>query len=150
MPRKDCVPTVGWIVVGAALAVFAISGCYGNSQGGSSPPLPSTSAIGAIGALHRQGLRVPGDISVVGFDDIEISAALYPPLTTVRLSRASIADRAFHALFSANREPGARGAEYLVQPELVVRDTTAVRVKMKEPLAKRGGRKKLPAKKPSR
>ncbi len=86
-------------------------------------------AIGAIGSIHQHGLRVPQDVSVIGFDDIEISAALYPPLTTVRLSRSHIADRAFHALFSANREPGSRGAEYIVQPELVVRDTTAVRIK---------------------
>lgn len=88
-------------------------------------------AIGAIGSIHQHGLRVPEDISVIGFDDIEISAALYPPLTTVRLSRSHIADRAFHALFSANREPGSRGAEYIVQPELVIRDTTAVRNKSK-------------------
>ena len=88
-------------------------------------------AIGAIGSIHQHGLRVPQDVSVIGFDDIEISAALYPPLTTVRLSRSHIADRAFHALFSANREPGSRGAEYIVQPELVVRDTTAVRIKPK-------------------
>jgi LacI family transcriptional regulator len=83
-------------------------------------------AIGAIGSIHQHHLRVPQDISVVGFDDIEISASLYPPLTTVRLSRTQIADRAFHALFSANREPGSKGAEYIVQPELVVRETTAV------------------------
>ncbi len=84
-------------------------------------------AIGAIGSIHQHGLHVPKDISVVGFDDIEISASLYPPLTTVRLSRTHIADRAFHALFEANREPGMMGAEYFVQPELVIRETTAPR-----------------------
>jgi LacI family transcriptional regulator len=83
-------------------------------------------AIGAIGAIHQHKLSVPEDISVIGFDDIEISAALYPPLTTVRLSRAQIADRAFHALFKANRDPGSMGSEYIIQPELVVRETTAV------------------------
>jgi DNA-binding LacI/PurR family transcriptional regulator len=84
-------------------------------------------AIGAIGAIHQHGLQVPRDISVIGFDDIEISASLYPPLTTVRLSRAQIADRAFHALFTANQEPGAMGAEYSIRPELIVRGTTARR-----------------------
>ena len=84
-------------------------------------------AIGAIGSIHQHGLQVPKDISVVGFDDIEISASLYPPLTTVRLSRTQIADRAFHALFTANQEPGSMGAEYAIQPELVVRETTAPR-----------------------
>ena len=94
-------------------------------------------AIGAIGSIHQHGLNVPQDISVIGFDDIDISAALYPPLTTVRLSRSHIADRAFHALFSANREPGSRGAEYIVQPELVVRDTTAPRIKQTKKNANR-------------
>lgn len=41
-------------------------------------------AVGALRALHEAGLSVPGDMSLVGFDDIEISAYLSPPLTTVR------------------------------------------------------------------
>lgn len=41
-------------------------------------------AIGARGVLHRRGIRVPDDISLVGFDDLPVSAYLTPPLTTVR------------------------------------------------------------------
>ncbi len=81
-------------------------------------------AIGAIGAIHQHGLRVPGDISVVGFDDIEISAFTYPPLTTVRLSRTEIADRAFHALYTAFGKTELEGAEYIIKPQLIVRGTT--------------------------
>src|SRR5690606_38582350 len=40
-------------------------------------------AVGALHALHEHGVRVPEDMAIVGFDDIEISAFLNPPLTTV-------------------------------------------------------------------
>jgi DNA-binding LacI/PurR family transcriptional regulator len=80
-------------------------------------------AIGALGAIHERGLRVPEDISIVGFDDIQISAFTQPALTTVRLSRDEIARVAFRALYSI-RQDGGKGAEYAVQPVLVVRKST--------------------------
>ncbi|HWZ13072.1 MAG TPA: LacI family DNA-binding transcriptional regulator [Acidobacteriaceae bacterium] len=81
-------------------------------------------AIGAIGALHEHKLRVPADISVIGFDDIEMSSFTDPPLTTVRLSRTEIATRAFHALFSTLQHTDAIGAEYTLHPQLIVRKST--------------------------
>jgi len=83
------------------------------------------SAIGAISAIYEAGLQVPHDISVVGFDDIEISSAFNPPLTTVRLSRAEIATRAFFALFSACNSRSSPKAEHLVPTELIIRRSTA-------------------------
>ncbi|HEX4068252.1 MAG TPA: LacI family DNA-binding transcriptional regulator [Acidobacteriaceae bacterium] len=80
-------------------------------------------AIGALGALHERGLRVPEDISLVGFDDIQISAFTQPALTTVRLSRDEIARVAFRALYSASKT-GATGSEHTVLPVLVVRKST--------------------------
>ena len=80
-------------------------------------------AIGALGAIHERGLRVPEDISIVGFDDIQISAFTQPALTTVRLSRDEIARVAFRALYSIRQEGGG-GAEYRVEPSLVVRKST--------------------------
>jgi DNA-binding LacI/PurR family transcriptional regulator len=95
-------------------------------------PLPTAvltsndlTAIGAISAIYEAGLQVPRDISVVGFDDIEISSALNPPLTTVRLSRADIATRAFFALYSATNRTSAPQPEHLVKTELIVRKSTA-------------------------
>ncbi|HEX3660249.1 MAG TPA: LacI family DNA-binding transcriptional regulator [Acidobacteriaceae bacterium] len=81
-------------------------------------------AIGALGAIHESGLRVPHDISIVGFDDIQISAFTMPALTTVRLSRDEIARVAFRALYSI-RQDGSKGAEYKVVPSLVIRRSTA-------------------------
>ncbi len=80
-------------------------------------------AIGALGAIHERGLRVPEDISIVGFDDIQISAFTQPALTTVRLSRDEIARVAFRALYSI-RQDGGKGMEYVVRPALVVRRST--------------------------
>jgi LacI family transcriptional regulator len=92
-------------------------------------------AIGAIGAIYEHGLRIPEDISVAGFDDIEISAFTHPALTTVRLSRPEIAQVAFRSLYNI-RTNAAKGAEYRIHPVLVVRKSTGPAP------AKRGNRKK--------
>jgi DNA-binding LacI/PurR family transcriptional regulator len=84
-------------------------------------------AIGAMGAIAEAGLRVPEDISVVGYDDIQLSAFTMPPLTTVRLPRAEIASAAFHALLNAKQvdsKKPIRGEEHMVMPTLVARRST--------------------------
>jgi len=83
------------------------------------------SAIGAISAIYEAGLQVPRDISVVGFDDIEISSAFNPPLTTVRLSRTEIATRAFFALFESCNSLSATVKKHSVPTQLVIRRSTA-------------------------
>ncbi|MEO7362762.1 MAG: LacI family DNA-binding transcriptional regulator [Gemmatimonadaceae bacterium] len=60
-------------------------------------------AVGAIGALHEAGLRVPDDIAVVGFDDIPIARFLTPPLTTVRVPIADLGSSATERLIDALR-----------------------------------------------
>lgn len=82
-------------------------------------------AIGAIGAIRENGLDVPRDFSVIGFDDIEISASISPALTTVRLPRTEIANRAFRALYAASHDEDFHGREYRILPELVLRESTA-------------------------
>ena len=83
-------------------------------------------AIGAIVAIHQHGLRVPEDISVAGFDDIDLCSFLHPMLTTVRLSRQEIAERAFYALYREDPKEEQEGAEYRIQPRLVVRNSTMI------------------------
>lgn len=82
-------------------------------------------AIGALGAIHEKGLRVPEEISIAGFDDISLSAFTQPALTTVKLSREEIARLAFRALYNIRQE-GGMGRELTVKPTLVVRGSTGL------------------------
>jgi DNA-binding LacI/PurR family transcriptional regulator len=82
-------------------------------------------AFGALRAISGAGLRVPDDISVVGFDDIELCQVTQPPLTTIRLSRRELGERAFEALFTVLRGTSKAGREYLVNTHLIVRNSTA-------------------------
>lgn len=81
-------------------------------------------AIGAMGAIFEQGLKIPRDISLIGFDDIAMSAFTQPALTTVRLPRAEIAKLAFRALHSIQNAATAKGVEYSIEPMLVERSST--------------------------
>jgi DNA-binding LacI/PurR family transcriptional regulator len=83
-------------------------------------------AIGMMRAIHAAGLRVPEDISVMGFDDIEISNFLEPPLSTIRVPRVEIAVKAFTALYAASHKHVNNGTEYRISTELVVRQTTGL------------------------
>jgi LacI family transcriptional regulator len=81
-------------------------------------------AIGALRAIHRHGLTVPGDFSVIGFDDIELSDILHPPLTTLRLSRQEFAEIFFDALEAMREQPHANGRQYSIKTSLIVREST--------------------------
>ena len=84
-------------------------------------------AIGAMGALQKAGFSIPRDVSVVGFDDIQLSAYTSPPLTTVHVPRRELAATAFRSLF---RTPGDRVKKTsrrnitLIEPKLLVRSST--------------------------
>jgi len=82
-------------------------------------------AIGAIRALKDAGLSVPGDVSVVGFDDIQSAAYSTPSLTTVRQPLAEMGKRGAQVLLEriANREKE-YPSEIVMAPELVVREST--------------------------
>jgi len=82
-------------------------------------------AIGAIRALKDAGLSVPGDVSVVGFDDILSAAYATPSLTTVRQPLLEMGKRGAEVLLEriANREQ-AYPAEVVMAPEFVVREST--------------------------
>jgi LacI family transcriptional regulator len=84
------------------------------------------SAIGAIRALREAGHSVPGDISVVGFDDIQSAAFQNPALTTVRQPLRKMGEIAATTLLSriANPADTSYPKEIIVEPEMVVRAST--------------------------
>jgi LacI family repressor for deo operon, udp, cdd, tsx, nupC, and nupG len=82
-------------------------------------------AIGAIRALTEAGLRVPGDVSVVGFDDIQSAAYCTPSLTTVRQPLQEMGKTGARILLERIANSTAEyPAEVVVQPEFVVREST--------------------------
>jgi LacI family transcriptional regulator len=86
------------------------------------------SAIGAIQALREGGRRIPDDVSVVGFDDIQSAAFQNPGLTTVRQPLRQMGMLAAETLLKriAAPAPAPYPREIVVEPELVVRGSTAV------------------------
>ena len=84
-------------------------------------------AIGAMGAIHEAGLSIPEDISVIGFDGIELSAYTQPALTTLLISRGELAELAFRSLWQHKTSPVKKltTRERTIQPRLIVRGTTA-------------------------
>lgn len=84
-------------------------------------------AIGAMGAIHEKGLRIPQEISVIGFDGIELSAYTQPALTTIAVPRTELAEKAFRSLLQQNdgSDGDAGSRDYVVQPRLLIRGSTA-------------------------
>jgi DNA-binding LacI/PurR family transcriptional regulator len=82
-------------------------------------------AIGAIRALKNAGLSVPGDVSVVGFDDILSAEYATPSLTTVRQPLLEMGKRGAEVLLAriADREQE-YPAEISMAPEFVIREST--------------------------
>ena len=82
-------------------------------------------AIGALKAAHDRGLRLPEQLSVVGFDDIGLAAYTVPALTTVRQPIDAMAQLAVELALRRAAEPSAPPETHLLEPELIVRGSTA-------------------------
>jgi DNA-binding LacI/PurR family transcriptional regulator len=82
-------------------------------------------AIGALHAIDAAGLRVPDDLSLVGFDDIPLVSYTTPPLTSVRMSAGDVGATAFEALFRLIGGERLEGDVYQVPTKLIVRASTA-------------------------
>lgn len=80
-------------------------------------------AIGALSACYKRGLSVPDNLSVIGFDDIDMAAYTIPPLTTIHQPRLELGQRAMQMILDllAGQTP----ENQLISAGLVVRQTTA-------------------------
>jgi DNA-binding LacI/PurR family transcriptional regulator len=129
---KECgiAPHPSWIVEGNHTMEGGIAGM---EQLLAVKPIPTAvmcsndmTAIGVLHKLYRAGLRVPDDLSVIGFDDIHIAEVTIPPLTTVQMSRfelARAAVTALRALVEQSEDPEPQ-REYNIQTDLIVREST--------------------------
>lgn len=102
-------------------------------------------AIGCIRALHDSGLRVPQDVSVVGFDDIKEAAFQTPSLTTIRQPLAQMGGLAVEILLKQLRpSEGETPSEVALKPELIVRESTCPRrQKLEQAGSVKSGKRKL-------
>jgi DNA-binding LacI/PurR family transcriptional regulator len=81
-------------------------------------------AIGVLSALRERGLRVPDDVSVVGFDDVPEAGYLYPALTTVRQDFAALGELMMQKVLVAVEEPDSATVDTPLPTHLVVRQST--------------------------
>jgi LacI family transcriptional regulator len=85
-------------------------------------------AIGVMRKSCEDGVVIPRDLSLVGFDDVRLAQFMLPPLTTVQMSQAELARLAFKALLAdVDREnPMPNGTEYALQTNFILRKSTAI------------------------
>jgi DNA-binding LacI/PurR family transcriptional regulator len=83
-------------------------------------------ALGVARACRAAGLSIPGDMSIVGFDDITLAALAEPPLTTVSIPREVLGRKAVEALLATMSHPDRQGLEMEIPTSLVIRESTAL------------------------
>ena len=88
-------------------------------------------ALGAMQEFKDAGLKIPHDISIVGFDDIAFATLSEPPLSTVCSPRVEIGRRAIEALLTTIERPNQSGVEVHIPTYLIKRKSTAPPLKPK-------------------
>jgi DNA-binding LacI/PurR family transcriptional regulator len=81
-------------------------------------------AIGLLQTANRKGRNIPGELSLIGFDDLFLCEVVHPALTTLHLSRQDIATRAFFALNSLRDQTNPPPQTAVILPRLVIRAST--------------------------
>ena len=82
-------------------------------------------AIGAMNELHRRGMNVPGDISIVGMDNLSIAIMKFPSITTINQPYQAMCEKAVEMITQQRRNPEDMEKRVVLQPELIIRESTA-------------------------
>lgn len=106
-------------------------GAYGKLLNAAKPPTAvvcsnDVTAMGVMRKAYEEGIQIPADLSVIGFDDISLSQFILPALTSVQMSQAKLARLAFNALLEELQRatPSPTGTEYVLKTNLVLREST--------------------------
>ena len=85
-------------------------------------------AMGVMRKCYTEGIIIPRDLSVIGFDNVRITQFMLPPLSIIEMSQAEIARIAFRALLEdvQRSAPNPKGTEYVLQTNLILRESTAL------------------------
>ena len=85
-------------------------------------------AIGVLRQAYEQGIKIPNDLSVIGFDDIHLAEFTIPPLTTVQMSQRELAKIAFEALLREveSESLAQKHREHILNTHLILRRSTAL------------------------
>jgi DNA-binding LacI/PurR family transcriptional regulator len=87
------------------------------------------SAVGALNAINEAGLRVPQDVSLMGYDNTALAALRHISLTTIHQPRNQIGEMAMKAVVRRIEHPGSPARRHVLAPKLIVRETTAALAK---------------------
>jgi DNA-binding LacI/PurR family transcriptional regulator len=82
-------------------------------------------AVGAIRAVQKMGLKVPGDISVIGYDDTILATTVSPALTTMHVDTIAMGQGAAHLVSLRMHRPDAKRVTLMVHPQLVERESVS-------------------------
>ncbi len=80
-------------------------------------------AVGALNAAASMNCQVPGELAIIGFDDIHVASLVRPTLTTVRVARHQLGIEAINLLLAQIENPSQAGQVITLKPELIIRES---------------------------
>ena len=129
MNKYGAVVRPEWVIETEPFMLYGEEAMYRILQSGQRPTAVFAAsdvlAIGAMKAAKSQGLRIPEDLSLIGFDDIDFAAYTDPPLTTVQVPARKIGELAVEIILESVSSPSPSLRRYCLETNLIIRASTA-------------------------